>query len=567
MPGGLIQLNAYGDQNLILNGNPSLSFFRPRAYRRYHHFAMESISIYPKSVPKTLPPTDVTPVRFKLDHHADMIHDCYLVVPLPNIWSGVNPKSLVSYEFQWTRHLGFNMIHSVSFLVNGIKIVEHTGEYMKLRMQEFDEGKQSVIREMIGHVPELYDPASSFGRGGNYPNAILSRRGTMGMSMGTQDIGEPYNSSELEPSIRGRNLVIPLMFFFCETPTKALPLLLLQNATVEVVVEFRGLLDLWTVLDTRESTDSETVGVRMRPLNTAAPEFDFNQFLSPPLLDGTPSSSSTHWKIQPYMEVNYIFLSSEERRAMAIEGQRSYLYKEVRQLSFDHLVGANQLPLEMFNLITKIIVVPQRNDAIIRNNGFDNYTDWEDPSLRPVRELEGFVDYAGNQTANPYYTAGYSNRARDIIQEMGIVMLGQPALQDKPVEFWKYVQALRSGRSGNFPGVISYSFEAEALDMHQPSGSFNASVIDKTHLKIVLSKPPLPTDDNVPPPLPDGSSASGGPVPIVCNVTTLGLGRNLPLVNNHPNNMYCYTYDLRIYVESYNIMHVIDGTAGPAFAK
>ena len=42
MTGGLIQLSAYGKQDLHLTGNPQISFFKV-VYRRHTNFSIESI--------------------------------------------------------------------------------------------------------------------------------------------------------------------------------------------------------------------------------------------------------------------------------------------------------------------------------------------------------------------------------------------------------------------------------------------------------------------------------------------------------------------------------------------
>lgn len=566
MPGGLLQIAAYGDQNLVLNGNPSFSFFRPRPYRRYHHFAMESIAVHPRGGPRSLSAVDPTILRFKLDHHADMISDAFLVVPLPNIWSSYNSASQLPYEFQWTPHLGFNMIQQMSLLINGVKIADHTGEWMKLQYaRQFGASKQAIVQDMIGHVPELIDPGNAHGRQYTYPNALVSRQGP-GMADGIDEVGPAYRSLDVEPSIRGRNLFIPLMFFFCESPEKALPLLLLQNATIEITVEFHGLNDLFTVLDTRPG--SPTIGTRIRP-RPGTPEFDMALFLSPPTLDGSPSDPGAYWKFEPYMEVNYVFLSNEERRATTHEGQRSYLYREVRMMNFDYLAGNAQLPLEVFNLVTRFVIVAQRSDAVARNNGWDNYTDWEDHAVRPMRPMEGYPDWAGYETQTDVFTAGFVNRGRDIIQSMGIAMQGQPALAEKPVEYFRLLQPFRTNKGQSpFPGVLSYSFELDGDDW-QPRGSFNASVIDKVHLKLGLPVPPLPGAPGAPPALPDAPPIGTAPDP-TCGPAvgpTLGATRNMAFVNPHPTNQYSYSYMLRVYIESYNILHFADGTAAPAFAK
>ena len=44
MPGGEIQLSAYGSENQILTGNPQITFFK-ETFKRYTNFAMEHIDI------------------------------------------------------------------------------------------------------------------------------------------------------------------------------------------------------------------------------------------------------------------------------------------------------------------------------------------------------------------------------------------------------------------------------------------------------------------------------------------------------------------------------------------
>ena len=42
MPGGLLQLVAYGAQDIYLTGNPQITFFKV-VYRRHTNFALETI--------------------------------------------------------------------------------------------------------------------------------------------------------------------------------------------------------------------------------------------------------------------------------------------------------------------------------------------------------------------------------------------------------------------------------------------------------------------------------------------------------------------------------------------
>ena len=42
MPAGEIQLVAYGDENIVLNQNPQITFFKI-IYRRYTNFSIETV--------------------------------------------------------------------------------------------------------------------------------------------------------------------------------------------------------------------------------------------------------------------------------------------------------------------------------------------------------------------------------------------------------------------------------------------------------------------------------------------------------------------------------------------
>ena len=44
MPGGLLNIISYGNQNIILNGNPSKTFFKS-VYAKYSNFGMQNIRI------------------------------------------------------------------------------------------------------------------------------------------------------------------------------------------------------------------------------------------------------------------------------------------------------------------------------------------------------------------------------------------------------------------------------------------------------------------------------------------------------------------------------------------
>ena len=87
--------------------------------------------------------------------------------------------------------------------------------------------KENYYR-MIGHIPELYDPAHAPGNNGIYPNSYLNNSTYNGTAITANYI----------PSIQGYQCHVPLNFWFCRNSGLALPLIALQYHEVKVMVTF-----------------------------------------------------------------------------------------------------------------------------------------------------------------------------------------------------------------------------------------------------------------------------------------------------------------------------------------
>jgi hypothetical protein len=252
MPGGLIQLVGVGAQNELVNGNPSMTHFRA-VYRRHTNFAMEQIRMPFSSSNLEFSITGPRTISCRVDRYAQLLHDCYLVLNLPDIWSplkalggSVAPagydvrNNSIGYEFRWIDNIGYNLIDHVDITMNGQAIQTFRGEWLKFySYMTHDANKRAIVDEMVGNVPEVKDPAHAYDRLGQYPHAITPT---------ALPTASPRTTTP-EPSIRGRQLVIPLHFWFCENPGMALPLVSLQNSEVYINVTLRAVNELYTVVD------------------------------------------------------------------------------------------------------------------------------------------------------------------------------------------------------------------------------------------------------------------------------------------------------------------------------
>ena len=72
MPGGYIQLAAFGSQDFYLTANPQISFFKT-VYRRYTNFTMGFFRINPEGN-LGLNDQEVVTYKFKIERNADLIN-------------------------------------------------------------------------------------------------------------------------------------------------------------------------------------------------------------------------------------------------------------------------------------------------------------------------------------------------------------------------------------------------------------------------------------------------------------------------------------------------------------
>jgi hypothetical protein len=572
MPGGLMQLVNKGAQDQLVTGSPSFTHFRS-VYKRHTEFAMEHFRLDFRSTNLDLNPSIPKTMRVRVDRNAQMLHDCYLHVSLPDIYSpianitpGIHPELApdatgIGYEFQWIPNLGYNMINSVSLLINGSAVVTHRGEWLKLYSYiTHTANKRKIVDSMIGNVVELTDPANAGNRMNQYPHSITT------------------GSFVAQPSILARDLVIPLHFWFCEDIGTALPLVALQYSEVEIVVEFRSIYDLFTVRDVRDSsvsafgnvidTGPRTFGQRIRA-DPAFPEFAMHYFLSPPVISGTPQNPSlTVWALNPYIEANYIFLGDAEVIQLA-KSDNSFKIKENRSITVPGLYGAgNDIELVLVNLCTRVVWVAQRSD-IAANNGVDNYTN---------QVSSPYGRYQNRTVMTPWYSSGIAigqnQSATDIMIDGVIVFDGAERFNAKTFDFFRYLENYRHHTGSPIPGIYTYSFALEH-DTPQPSGHVNGSMFNKTILRLTIQDPPIVTTDvNI---IDDcvlkTTALSAVPVRVNANIPGDVVGRGLRpdqvvrTVTKPADVVRPYTYTITVYVESYNFLRITRGIANVVFSS
>ena len=116
MGGGLMQLVAYGAQDIYLTGNPQITFFKV-VYRRHTNFAMESIQqTFAGSVGFG------NRVSCTVSRNGDLVHKVYLEVDVKKVSLPVLPEA----------HLGHALVKEVEVEIGGQKIDKHYSSWLQV---------------------------------------------------------------------------------------------------------------------------------------------------------------------------------------------------------------------------------------------------------------------------------------------------------------------------------------------------------------------------------------------------------------------------------------------------
>ena len=186
MGGGLLQLVAYGAQDVYLTGNPQITFFKV-VYRRHTNFAIEAIVQTP-----TGGNTFGSRASFQITRNGDLIHRVYFYCNI----KAENTVALVP-------NFGQKLLKTVELEIGGQRIDKHYSEWLYIWNElSLPVGKREGYNTMVGANPR------------NICTKLAS--------------GSSYE------------LYVPLEFWFCRNVGLALPLIALQYHEVKINVEYES---------------------------------------------------------------------------------------------------------------------------------------------------------------------------------------------------------------------------------------------------------------------------------------------------------------------------------------
>ena len=544
MGGALMQLVAYGAQDVFLTGTPEITFWKV-SYRRHTNFAMESIE-------QTISgQADFgRRVTCTISRNGDLAYRTYLQVTLPEI--NQDMKGLAGSVYaRWLDYIGEQLIAQVEVEIGGQRIDRQYGDWMHIWNQmTLSSEQQRGYFKMIGNTTQLtYITDPTF--------AAVS--GPCSAAGGPSQVCAPRNA------LPETTLYIPLLFWFCRNPGLALPLIALQYHEVKINLDIRPIGEcLWAVkqLDAASSTSVSVPTAYQQSLVAAS------------------------------LYVDYIFLDTDERRKMA-QNPHEYLIEQL-QFTGDESVGSssNKIKLNFNHPCKELIWVVQPDSnvdycasleggmTLYKTLGAQpfNYTDAIDAlpnaihafggpaetsgaeafitssglfqmpgagnSFFPTTDVPASASDWGTSDKGPFNPQDGASPTGSYVSDAGTFVLAETALDmhcwgENPVvtaklqlngqdrfseregSYFDVVQPFQHHTRAPDTGINVYSF-ALRPEEHQPSGSCNFSRIDNAVLQLVLS-----------------------------SATVSGTA----------------TAKVRVYAVNYNVLRVMSGMAGVAYSN
>ena len=518
MAGGLMQLVAYGAQDVYLTGNPQITFWKV-TYRRHTNFAMESIeqtfngqADFGRRVTCTI------------SRNGDLAYRTYLQITLPEIGQDLKATSDAGVYARWLDFPGEQLIAQVEVEIGGQRIDRQYGDWMHIWNQlTMSKEQERGYYKMIGNTTQLTyvcDPTFA-----NVDGPCSAD--------GVRQVCAPRNA------LPETTLYVPLQFWYCRNPGLALPLIALQYHEVKINVDIRNIEEcLWAV----SSIDGQGTKI-----NDA-----YKQSLAAASLF-----------------VDYIFLDTDERRRMA-QNPHEYLIEQL-QFTGDESVGSssNKIKLNLNHPCKELVWVVQPDANVdycaSLNSGTElnhlmgaqpfNYTDAFDALPNAVHAFgpanlvgsgSNFINGSGafqdpfadevTVAAGGEAVSGVSDAGTFVLAETALDMHcwgenpvvvaklqlnGQDRFSEREGTYFDLVQPFQHHTRAPDTGINLYSF-ALRPEEHQPSGTCNFSRIDNATLQLVLS-----------------------------NATVAGVN----------------TAKVRVYAVNYNVLRIMSGMGGLAYSN
>jgi len=506
MPGGLLQLVAYGAQDVYLTGNPQITFFKV-VYRRHTNFALETIRNNFTAKPNFGSLTTTT-----IERSADLISKTYVRVVLSG---GTAPNGA---QWAWVENLGHALLKTIELTIGGQRVDYHNSDTLQIfRELTLPYDKERGYNKMIGNIPEL---------------------------------------TTLNQTHDAYTLYIPLKFFFDRNVGVALPLIALQYHEVKINILMEQLSNL--IITTGFGAVDPTVALGVSIIDATFEcgmvylDTDerrrFVQMAHELLIEqvqwsGPDTVAAKNNQIltlnHPVKEIIWVIHSS---RMTNTSGKNKYLWYDPNDLDNLRLIATKRFVLACAKydgsgnlVLAGSTPLPPVNQNNVNDNDYDTNSILPNdtlpnqlltifnslqasavantPSIYNVAILGNLLTLAQVSTPVDALLSGFTGRptsasndgssTNDVIVKMPfnygvnldgsvnplnnakLLLNGQDRFREQDTTYFNYLQPYEHHTRTPADGINVYSF-AISPEEHQPSGSLNFSRIDMAVLQMFI---------------------------------------------------------------------------------
>tara|TARA_B110000285_G_scaffold189060_1_gene215548 strand:+ start:930 stop:2348 length:1419 start_codon:yes stop_codon:yes gene_type:complete len=442
MGGGLMQLVAYGAQDIYLTGNPQITFFKV-VYRRHTNFSMESIqqtfngnATFGGDATATISRNGDLVYRMYLEHDVDITCE-----------AGAHTYINICSNY------GSNLIKECELEIGGQRIDRQYGHWHSVYSQLTEFNPSGVhsnglpdgvpagdIASSAVHKSTLFNTMS--GNGGPVSTGINNEDDVTGVSLGSWTI-TAYDEAGGSDNAKAR-IFVPLYFWFCRNPGLALPLIALQYHEVKVKMTFDDEINLFHQAIESAGSPDDLLGSSTETMTTTK------------ITGGAGTSAVTS---SFHLWCDYIYLDTDERRRFA---QVSHEYL-IEQLQFQSYSSATTLDLNFNHPVKELI--------------------WTDSPTSTTTFVA--VGSAASQTTALTKTAMLKREPSTMSGNFQLKLNGHDRFKERDTGYftrtqvWEHHTGFGSTIKSDAIAVYSFSLKPEE---HQPSGTCNFSRIDNAQL-------------------------------------------------------------------------------------
>tara|TARA_B100000900_G_scaffold104067_1_gene86313 strand:- start:2760 stop:4343 length:1584 start_codon:yes stop_codon:yes gene_type:complete len=527
MGGGLMQLVAYGAQDIYLTGNPQITFFKV-VYRRHTNFSMESIQ---QSFNGNADYGGYAVCT--ISRNGDLIQRIYLENTFhfdhgPGSDNDSGPDNAVPGIRE---RYGNSLIKECEIEIGGQQIDKHIGLWNRVYsdLNEFNPtgyfGADTSDKESNFVKPKGSGTLYQLMTGNTYGfNSNSKDQDFFGASGGDAINGITYKDDD-SGHITDGHIFIPLNFWFCRNPGLALPLIALQYHEVKIHINFEHERRL---LYTCDDSTGGTKGIVYPYERHSNHNHDFKLW------------------------VDYIYLDTDERRRFA-QVSHEYLIEQLQHNVFNLTDTNSSVELHFNHPVKEMIWCSKsvgqqgrnRTDGNIGELLGNGITSREDPSSG-----ETSLDQMGG--------------------EWKLKLNGHDRFSERDTKYFTRTQVWQHHTGyGALPTLGIYSSDFSSLDKNKSilnNGDNNASLISGTigNDSIAVYSFALNPEEHQP---------SG-----TCNFSRIDtaelIGENLKIANATNDNHSLVSLDgtnnkmeLTVFAVNYNVLRIMSGMGGLAYSN